>query len=101
MRPKTWATSCVWFLAATAAAVRADDPSPLPGTTPLTLEGDIPSRLVDGVDRFLLKKTEESVAKRAAFWHRDDSSPAAYEASVKPNRDRLAKILGVTDPRVP
>jgi dienelactone hydrolase len=98
MRPKLWVAALAWLLAAPA---RADDPKPLPGTKPLTIEGDIASRLVDGVDRFLLKKTKESVAKRAAFWKRDVSSPDAYNASVRPNREHLAKILGVTDPRVP
>jgi len=29
---------------------------PLAGTQPLTMEGDIASQLVEGVDRFLLKK---------------------------------------------
>jgi dienelactone hydrolase len=82
---------------------RAVDPAPepLPGTKPLTLEGDIASAMIDGIDRFLLRKTEESVGKRAAFWKRDVSSDAAYAASVEPNRKRLAHILGVRDPRVP
>jgi dienelactone hydrolase len=91
----------VILAAMTAHSSRADDPSPLPGTKPLTLEGDIASRLVDGVDRFLLRKTEESVKKREAFWKRDFSSAEAYSASVEPNRKRLAHILGVRDPRVP
>jgi dienelactone hydrolase len=62
--------------------------------------GDIASELVAGVDRFLLKQIEGSRAKRAAHWQRDFSSPRAYEASVEPNRKRLARILGVRDPRV-
>lgn len=102
MRPRTmWVSALAWILVATAAPAPADEPSALPGTGLLTLEGDIAARLVDGVDRFLLKKTEESVAKRASFWKRDVSSPDAYNASVRPNRERLAAILGVTDPRVP
>jgi dienelactone hydrolase len=79
---------------------RADDPTPLPGTRPLTLEGDIASTLVDGVDRFLLRKIEESVPKRAQYWKRDLSSHEKYVASVKPNRDRLGQILGIRDARV-
>ncbi len=74
---------------------------PLDDTDPLTLEGDIPSRLVDGADRFLLRKLEESIARRAAHWSRDVSSAEAYAKSVKPNRERLAHILGVRDERVP
>jgi dienelactone hydrolase len=86
---------------APAGAQDAARPAVLPGTEPLTLEGDIASQLVDGVDRFLLRKLDESVAKRERHWKRDLSSPEAYEKSVEPNRKRLAHILGVRDPRVP
>ncbi|MFO0819744.1 MAG: dienelactone hydrolase family protein [Pirellulales bacterium] len=74
---------------------------PLPGTQPLTLEGDITSQLVDGVDKFLLREIDQSVAARAAFWKRDLTSAAAYDASLEPNRQRLAHITGVRDPRIP
>ena len=74
---------------------------PLPGTKPLTMTGDIADAMVAGVDRFLLRQTEQSTARRAAYWKRDFRSAAAYNASVEPNRKRLAHILGVRDPRVP
>src|SRR5438876_8135632 len=74
---------------------------PLAGTQPLTMEGDIASQLVAGVDRFLLRKIEESVERRARHWKRDFSSAEAYNKSIEPNRKRLAHILGVRDPRVP
>jgi dienelactone hydrolase len=74
---------------------------PLEGTKPLTMEGDIASQLVAGVDRFLLRKIEESVEKRARHWKRDFSSAEAYSKSIDPNRKRLAHILGVRDPRMP
>jgi dienelactone hydrolase len=74
---------------------------PLPGTQPLTMEGDIASQLVDGADRFLLRKIDGSVDKRALHWKRDFSSAEAYEKSIEPNRKRLAHILGVGDLRVP
>src|SRR6266850_125967 len=35
---------------------KKSDPQPLPGTAPLTMEGDIASHLVAGVDKFLLRK---------------------------------------------
>lgn len=76
------------------------DPTPLPGTEALTMSGDIASNLVAGVDRFLLRKIDESTARRAQFWHRDFSSPAAYNLSVETNRARLAHLLGVRDSRV-
>ena len=68
-------------------------------TKPLTLEGDIASHLVAGVDKFLLDELAASVAKRPAYWNRDFSSHEAYEKSVEPNRKRLAQILGLRDSR--
>jgi dienelactone hydrolase len=73
----------------------------LPGTAPLTWQDDIASRLVAGVDTFLLQEIEKSVERRAGFWKRDPSSADAYNASVEPNRRRLAHILGVRDARAP
>ncbi len=64
------------------------------------MTGDIASELVAGADRFLLREIAESTAKRARYWKRDFSSIAAYNASVEPNRKRLAHILGVRDQRV-
>ncbi len=83
----------------TSALICAAQVQPLPGTAPLTMEGDIASNLVAGVDRFLLRKLEESVAGRAQFWHRDVASGPAYEQSLATNRQRLAHILGVGDER--
>ena len=81
-------------------ALLADD-SPLPGTEPLTLSGDIASELVAGVDRFLLGELKKSIERRTEFFSRDTSSPENYAASLEPNRQRLAHILGLRDPRVP
>jgi dienelactone hydrolase len=55
--------------------------------------------MVAGIDRFLLREIEESVARRPRHWNRDVSSPEKYNASVAPNRARLAKIIGTADPR--
>ena len=81
--------------------VLSEDAAPLPGTKPLTLEGDMASHLVDGVDTFLLRELEKSVEERTPFWKRDLSSMDAYNQSIEPNRRRLTHILGVRDPRVP
>jgi dienelactone hydrolase len=80
----------------------AADPaaSPLAGTQPLTMTGDLASALVAGVDRFLLSQIEDSTARRLRHWKRDFSSTQAYNASVEPNRKRLGHILGVRDPRM-
>ena len=73
--------------------------NPLPGTKPLTMQGDISSQLVEGADRFLLREIEASVAKREAHWKRDFGSTDAYNESIKPNRARLSDILGMRDAR--
>jgi len=77
----------------------APDKTPLPGTQPLDMEGDMAFRLIEGVDRFLLRKIDQSQQERERFWHRDSSSPEMYEKSLTPNRQRLAHILGVRDER--
>jgi dienelactone hydrolase len=88
----------LWGLYGAVIAVEEHSP-PLPGTQPLTMTGDIASELVAGVDRFLLKQIDESVAQRSGRWRRDFSSSQAYAASVESNRERLASILGVRDKR--
>ncbi|MCA9122645.1 MAG: dienelactone hydrolase family protein [Planctomycetaceae bacterium] len=81
--------------------LRAQTNEIYPGTTPLTVDGDIASQMIDGVDRFLLREIDASVEERAEHWNRDFSSPEAYNKSIEPNRTRLAHILGVRDERVP
>ncbi len=76
------------------------DHEPLEGTTLLKRSGDIASQLVVGVDRFLLAKTQASLAERKRHWKRDTASPAAYAASVQSNRERLAHIVGIRDERI-
>src|SRR5437762_1481132 len=74
---------------------------PLAGTQPLTMEGDIAAQMVAGIDKFLLREIDLSVERREKFWKRDFSSPEAYNKSIEQNRERLKKILGVVDERVP
>jgi dienelactone hydrolase len=72
----------------------------VPGTTPLTLEGDLSAQMVAGADKFLMGELERSVAGRAARWKRDFSSHAAYGKSVAINRERLRVWVGAVDARV-
>ena len=44
---------------------------------------------------------DASVQTRARLWHRDPSSPEAYERSIQANRESFRKIIGVVDPRLP
>ncbi|MFO0910471.1 MAG: hypothetical protein U0794_19355 [Isosphaeraceae bacterium] len=90
---RRFARPCAFVLSLLASTAMADEPRPLPGTKPLTLQGDIAARLVDGVDRFLLARTAEAAARRADYWRGDIDSTAI-------NRKRLTEILGVRDARV-
>jgi dienelactone hydrolase len=74
---------------------------PLPETKPLTAEGDLAAQMVAGIDKYLMRALEASVERRKQYWKPDFSSPEAYTKSVQPNRERLKKILGVVDERVP
>ncbi|HKQ39502.1 MAG TPA: dienelactone hydrolase family protein [Verrucomicrobiae bacterium] len=54
----------------------------LPGMQPLTEKGDLSAAMVAGIDRFLMRETKDSVAKRG-----------------KPDRERFRKIIGAIDAR--
>ena len=79
----------------------AEDYQPLAHTQPLDWDGDIASRMIDGVDKFLLDELEKSIQRRSQHWHRDLSSTEAYNESIQSNRQRLAHLLGVRDQRKP
>ena len=73
----------------------------LPGTKPLTLEGDLSVKILDGAHRFIEEKINRSVSTRLKLWNRDVSSPAAYERSIEPNRKRFMQYIGVDDKTKP
>ncbi len=77
----------------------------LPGTAawehgPIS-QSELAEKMVAGIDRFLLRETENSMEKRPQFWQQDWTSPEAREKSVASNRERLQWIFGLRDPRVP
>jgi dienelactone hydrolase len=72
----------------------------LPNTELLDWEGDLASKMIDGIDRFLLREIAESVTRRDRHWHREFSSAEKYQESVLPNRNRLRHILGLRDERL-
>src|SRR5207253_9829491 len=74
---------------------------PLPGTQPLTRPGDLAAQMVTGIDAYLTHQLADSVEARWAFWKPDYSSGEAYARSVEPNRERLRRILGIVDRRLP
>ena len=97
---KTFHPKTVALIFAGLLSLQAAHAQPALETKPLTLEGDIASHLVAGVDRFLLRELSASIARREQHWSRDFTSHAAYARSVEPNRKRLARIIGLRDDRV-
>jgi dienelactone hydrolase len=74
---------------------------PLPQTAALEWpEEDLSGRLMDGAHRFVERQITEVQARSDRFWKYDRSSRAAWEASLKDNRDRLRELIGAVDPRV-
>ena len=77
----------------------------LPGTQKLTLQGDIASELVSGVDRFLLKQLEDSTHKRLASWPKPSAAPdalsqEAYLKATQELRADYARRIGLVDTRL-
>jgi len=100
MRPSSLFISAIAFFAASAFAV-AEEIVTLPGTQPLTMQGDLSAQMHEAALRDMDHRIDQSIAGRAAYWHRDLSSPEAYERSIQPNRERFKKIIGAVDARVP
>jgi dienelactone hydrolase len=73
----------------------------LPGTKPLEGKDDLAKVMVEGIDRYLTKATEQAAKERAKHWKPDFSSVQAFDQSVQPNRARFRKMIGVIDERVP
>ena len=92
----------VFFASATSVATGQDATEIAPANTvPLTIEGDLASQMVDGIDRFLLNQIAADAASRATRFTVDTSSVEACETSLKPHRAKLAKCLGIRDARLP
>jgi cephalosporin-C deacetylase-like acetyl esterase len=72
----------------------------LPGTQPLTRDGDIAAEMVGGIDKYLMRELDAAAKGGADQWHVNTADLKSYLESVKPNRERLAKILGVVDERI-
>jgi dienelactone hydrolase len=78
-----------------AAAVSGRTQQPLPGTPPLSWDGDLSMRLMEGAHRFVERKIDEAPLRRQKFWNRDRSSPEAYEQSIAANRERFRRSIGL------
>ena len=74
----------------------------LPQTSALEFpEEDLSGRMMDGAHRFVERQIADTQARSGRFWKYDRSSPAAWNASIEANRDRLREIIGVVDSRQP
>ena len=79
----------------------ASSQAPAPFTsTPLNEIGDLSSLMVQGIDSFLTVETEHMRQARGSQWQRDFSTPEAFQKSIMPQRNLLARIIGVVDTRV-
>src|ERR1051326_2416664 len=101
MNPLTVLIASCLVLVASWSAARGQDVASLPGTQPLTIQGDPSVQMVAGIDKFLLGEIERCAGERPKFWNRDFSSPEAYDKSVEQNRERLRKIIGAGEARLP
>lgn len=72
----------------------------LPGTAALTGDADQSEMMRAGIERYLDHELPRATVARAERWRRDPSSAEAYAASLAPNRDRFARLIGAIDERV-
>ncbi len=100
---KTMSSLGVGFLSVLSVTVWLNPSSAaeLPGTKPLTADGDLAAKMVAGMHAYLDRELAASVGKRQALWKPDLTSAENYAKSVEPNRERLRKLLGVVDRRSP
>jgi dienelactone hydrolase len=78
--------------------IRAADP--LPGTKPLTEEGDLAAKMIAGMHKYLDRELAASPKKRDELWKADLATKESLAKSLPAKRERLRKILGVVDERV-
>ncbi len=84
-----------------AASVAKLQAEPLPDTQPLLEEGDLAAKQVAGMHRYLDRELTAAPAKRDELWKAERTSPEQLAKSLPAKRDRLRKLLGVVDERVP
>ena len=98
-----WQTErCLGWCALCVSAVLGAHAQGLPGTALLTGTNDLSDAYLNGVDRLMLRETQRMAGERHRYWARDFfACQQGYVASVETNRQRLARMLGVRDARVP
>ena len=71
----------------------------LPGTQPLTAEGDLSVRMVDGIHRWLMRETERVDQSRKENWTNLTAVPENWKDVIARQGAALAKIIGAVDSR--
>jgi dienelactone hydrolase len=84
-----------------AVSASGQQPVTLPETAPLTWREEPSARMLGDLDRFLTRALERAPAARDARWQPDFTSVAAYARSLAAHRERLRKIIGAVDTRLP
>jgi len=98
-----WQTErCLGWYALCVSSVLGAYAQGLSGTALLTGTNDLSDAYLSGVDRLMLRETQRMSGERHRYWTRDFSAgQQGYVVSVETNRQRLARMLGVRDARVP
>ena len=86
---------------------RVFENSILGDASPLSDSGDLAATMIDGIDRFLLRKIDQIFDLRTRQWPIPDAMQAVsneiasvYELQLEPLRARLRSILGMKDERI-
>jgi dienelactone hydrolase len=77
----------------------AEQPVPLGGTAPLTIEGDLSVQMVEGIDRWLDAETVRVGEARKMKWKLDASDAEAWSKSLVPKKELLRTMIGAVDSR--
>ena len=95
--------SCLLSLngfSSTAAAQSTADGSPLPGTAPWQLDGELDEVMVEQIDRFALNALRDSVQSRDAIRRRDYPNAETYRKQQPLLREKFRELIGAVDERV-
>ena len=83
-----------------AKVTNADIPAPI-DTRLFTMTDDPAGQLVDGVDRFLLRKLDQAKELRLQRWKQSYNKEASHQKFIATQRTQLAEILGIRSSRIP
>ena len=76
-------------------------PAALPGTKPLTREGDLSAQMVAGIDRFLMREIDKAAKIQPTLIFQKMAGSATLEDFKVAQRQRLRRAIGAVDPLLP